>query len=234
MGITSKEQKEYDEAIKWYNKAITLTKDSLSIIKYINNKAVVFIKQGSYKKAITQLHSIKYSSVIKKDTSAYAKVIDNIAHCKSKLNDLNAEKELQEALKLRKKIKDFSGQFASYIHLTEHNQDLKQNEIALHYAKRAYQIAQKINSPTSKLEALSYFIQLEDYRTEIVQEFQSLTSSINDSKQRNEYKFAKVKYDVEDTRKSNLLLKAQNAKSANQKTSSCDTSDTNVGNRNSY
>ena len=49
-----------------------------------------------------------------------SKIIDNLAYAKSKFDYTESAELSLNALQLRKESKDYSGQFASYIHLTEH------------------------------------------------------------------------------------------------------------------
>ncbi|WP_103068149.1 tetratricopeptide repeat-containing sensor histidine kinase [Aquimarina sediminis] len=212
LGIITKNQHNYSDAKNWYKKALfLLKKDSIKIAAVKSNIAVVNIKQGNFEKAINILNKVLTNNGFGEKTKQKARAMDNLAYAKSKLNDSEAEKELIQAFRYRKKINDVSGQFASNIHLTEHYQDRKQYGKALIYANNAYQIAKTLQSGTSKVEALSYLIKLKDNpKTEAI-EFERLNDSINIARQRAKNQFAKIKYETDQYREENLIMKAKNA-----------------------
>ena len=120
MAISSKKQKNYDEALYYYKKAYDIALDSIVRLNIINNEAVVHIKQKMYNKAKAKLDPIIKLNLLSTDSLLLAKIKGNLAFAKSKLNDANAEKELLGALNLRKRIRDNSGLFANNIHLAEY------------------------------------------------------------------------------------------------------------------
>ncbi|WP_282087078.1 tetratricopeptide repeat-containing sensor histidine kinase [Aquimarina algiphila] len=214
LGIATKRLKNYDDAIIWYNKALEISIDSLKIITLKNNIAVAYIKQGEYKIAMDALYKILEYPIIKKKLKQKARVIDNLAFVKSKLNFPEAEKELIQALQYREEINDLSGEFASNIHLTKHYQDQNLNKKALTHANNAYKIANKLQSETSKTEALSYLIKLKDNPKAEAIEFEKLNDSINIARQQAKNQFAKIKYETDQYRERVLELKTETAENA--------------------
>ena len=160
-------------------------------IKY--NIALALLKNGQYDVSKKRFDKILDLSVLNKKPALKSRVLDMRAFAKSKLNDPTAEKELLEALALKKEIKDYNGQFASYIHLTEHYQSHNQYSTALEYAKKAYKIAKKIKSADAQTEALSYLIQLEENPKKAAVKYQRLTDSITTARQQAKNQFAKIK-----------------------------------------
>ncbi|MBQ4819606.1 tetratricopeptide repeat protein [Aquimarina sp. MMG016] len=211
LGITTNRQKNYVDAIKWYKKALELTKDTLKSLGIRNNIALASIKQGNYNISINDLHKILEYPVIEKKPKLKARVMDNLAFAKSKLSYPKAEEELIAVLELRKEFNDLAGQFASNIHLTEHYQDRKQYKKALTYANNAYEIANKLRSPKSKIEALSYLIKLKDNPKLEAIEFERLNDSTNVARQQAKNQFVKIKYETDQYREENLRVKAKNA-----------------------
>ncbi|GAA4271473.1 ATP-binding protein [Aquimarina gracilis] len=209
LAISSSRKKDYADAISWYEKAVSITSDSISLLKYHNNIAVALIHQAKYKTAQKKLVTIISSSILGQDSILLSKVKDNLAYTKSLLNEPTAEKELLQALEIRKKIKDYSGQFASCIHLTEYYQNRNQDNIALDYANKAYHIANQIKSTESKLKTLSLLIDLENNPKKVAKEYRKLNDSINDYRSKIKNQFAKIIYGVEEKQKENLLLKTE-------------------------
>ncbi len=221
LSITSKEQKNYDEALEWNKRALdSVNKNTLEAIKYINTKGVILIKQGKYKKALETLSEAYSNQRIfePKYKNTKARVLDNMAYAKSKLNDPNGLNKLIEALKLRKETNDFSGQFASYIHLVSHHKDRNQNEVALQYAENAFEIAKEIKGAEAKLEALSYILTLaKEPKKEFVLEYQRLNDSINTFRQKIKNQFAKIKYKTDEAQETVIRQNIQIAQNKYEK-----------------
>ncbi len=224
LAISSKRQNNYNESIYWYNKAIIQTKNQTDKLIYKNNLALVHLTNNNSKKAIDILSKLSVDT-LKLNKKEKARILNNLAYAKWSANkSYLAEDELKRTLKIRLDENDFSGKFSSYIHLIEYYKNLKQDKIAIGNAKRAYQIAEELKSATSKIEALSYLIQLEENPKEVAIEYQRLTDSIYIARLQAKNQFAKIKYDTEKNRKKVLELKAETAekdlrivRSANQK-----------------
>ncbi len=207
LGITTKELKNYSDSKNWYLQALEFAKDSVDIIKIQNNIGVVNLKLGKYKETLESLTKYTRSPIISKSPALKAKVLDNIAFSKSKLNYPNAEKELKLVLDYRKNSNDISGQFASNIHLAEHFLIRKNNKKALIYTNQAYEIAKTIHSSTSKVKALSYLIKLKNNPKIEAVELQRLTDSINTSRIQAKNQFAKIQYETDRYREENFRVK---------------------------
>ncbi|MEW7292191.1 tetratricopeptide repeat-containing sensor histidine kinase [Aquimarina sp. 2304DJ70-9] len=209
LAISSNRQNNYDEAIYWYNKAISETKNQTHKLIYKNNLAIVYSKNNNFEKAINLLSKLAIDTLTI-NRKEKARIYDNLAYIKWLDNkNYRAEDELNRNLKIRLSENDFSGQFASYVHLIEYHKNLKQDKIAIKYAHNAYEIAKKINGAKSKVEALSYLIQLEDNPKKVANEYRRLTDSLTDARGMAKNQFAKVKYDTEKNRERVLELKAE-------------------------
>ncbi|EZH75758.1 hypothetical protein ATO12_02935 [Aquimarina atlantica] len=211
LGIATKRLKNYDDAIIWYNRALKISIDSLKVITLKNNIAVINIQQKKFQLVIDSLSKLVKLPILEKDIKVKLRVMDNLGFAKSKLNYPEAEKELLQVLRIRQKIKDISGQFSSTIHLVKHYQDNKQNRTAIYYAKNAYEIATKMGWATSKVEALSYLIDLKKNPKNEAIEYKNLTDSITTARQQAKNQFAKIKYETDQYREENLKIKEQNA-----------------------
>ena len=158
FGIADKELSLYDDAIFYYNQAVKEAKDQVSKQSPLNNIAVIYIKQQKYDKAIKILESILDTKAFDKFIKSKARVIDNLgfAYFKKGLNEKGLQ-YMNEGLELRIKADDFYGSLESYFHLSEFysKKDTKKSN---DYAKKAYEIATKLNSVDERLRALSFLI----------------------------------------------------------------------------
>lgn len=80
IGIIYYENKNYDKAIEFYNKALELTKDSLGIIVLENNIASAYIDSGDEQRALKKLYSLLTSSVLDRHLDEKALVLNNIGY----------------------------------------------------------------------------------------------------------------------------------------------------------
>ncbi|GAA3521055.1 hypothetical protein GCM10022393_39240 [Aquimarina addita] len=211
LGIVTKDQYNFSDAKNWYTNALKLSNDSLKIAAIKNNIALVDIKQEKFSSAINSLDLILKNTRFEKQSKQKARVMDNLAYAKSKLNYYEAEKELKIALEFRKKINDVKGQFASNIHLIQYYINRDQNQKALQYAKDAYEIALLTNSVISKIEVLSYLIRLEDNPKTFAIEYYKLTDSVKIARLQAKNQFAKIKYETDNLREAKIVLEKETA-----------------------
>lgn len=209
LGVASKEQFQFEEALSWYNRGIASTKENKTTITLKQNKAVLLIKKDNYIEALQLYNSLLQESFVHNNASLKAKVIDNRAYALFKLENPAAEKEMLAALSLRKLDKDYTGLFASNIHLAEFYKQVNKKR-SLNYANEALQIAQKIKSPDARLEALSAIMDLENApnaRTTAIN-YRNLKDSTLRAKQLQNTSYLKFKYKTEEITNENNLLHA--------------------------
>ena len=210
IAISAKKQRDYAEAIYWYNKAIEIATDHLSKITYLNNKANAYRYLKQYDKAIEMLSELEQDTILlNKDVRSKARIIDNLSYTKWLAN--NKEDVLEDflfALNLRKEDHDFFGQIASYAHLSDYYLG-KNPKIALEYATKMYQMTIVQKSPKDQLEALEKLASLENPTKAKVyfQRYMQLNDSLQIAAEKALNKFVKLEYDNEKNREENLQLK---------------------------
>lgn len=213
LAISSFNLDNYSESIYWYKKAIETNEDSFSQALYKNNLAVSYLFEKDYSQSIIYLSELINDSISHKSPDLKSKVIDNLAFTRWKQNpEMNVERELNEALKVRIENDDHWGQIASHAHLSDYFSNKNQN-ISLDHAHKMYQKATEVNSPDDRLEALQKLITLESsanskkYSIQYVSINDSLVAARNQAKD----KFAKIRYDSEKNREENEILRAETA-----------------------
>lgn len=211
LGISSSNLKNYPEAIRYYDQALRFAQNSSYRITYLNNKAVAYEKMKKYDQAIAIYLSIIDSS--KNDMREYAMTLSNLAKARW-LRDSSypALPEFWEALQIRKDSNDKWGLNASYAHLSDYYAS-SLTDSALIYAKKMYAVAQQLNSPDDKLEALEKLGKLSSPNA--AKQYFLIHNQLNESIQlaRNAAKnqFALIRYDAEKSRAENIRLQKQNA-----------------------
>jgi signal transduction histidine kinase len=211
LGISSKELYNYDDALYYYDKAKSATKEALPKLSLENNIANLYIKKQEYKIAIGILEPIIKEKILDTVFTSKAKALDNLGFSYFKVNRNQEGLDLMnQALIIRKKENNSFGKIGSYLHLSEYFR--KNNpQKAKEYALEAYQTAVTIHSVDERLESLSFLVANNFGNT--TNEYAVAYIQLNDSilKVRNNAKnqFAKIKYDSDWNRSENLKLKAQ-------------------------
>lgn len=207
LAINSKRRFLYRDAITNYNKALNISKNQKSKIKYKNNIAIVYKELKEYPKSILIFKTLLKDSVISRKTKA--RVLDNLAHTKWLQNsESKVLEDLLFAKLLKLKNKDSYGLIASYSHLSDYFEE-KNKRKSLLYANKMYQIAKKENATNSLLEALDKILNLETPQKSIkyYKESIRLRDSLQEANTKRQYKFAKIKYNYEEEEKQKLKFK---------------------------
>ncbi len=207
LSIVKKEEKEYTKSLEYKDKAIQLlrnsvdtlkSKDSISLIKLLNSKAVINIKKGDYVTALGLLDQIYTFPVInlKNNLDVKALVLDNLGVVNGKLNNKEAESVLLEAYQIRDSINNKTGLNASYIHLCEFYIDNKKLGKALAWAERAFTNAKEIKSLIAQKEALHYITQLQNVpQKKYIDAYKKVTDSLTSLTNHTRSIYAEEKYE---------------------------------------
>lgn len=195
-GILYEEQFNFKEARHYYQKCYGLKINSLSRSTITNNISVVYLDEGHYAQAAAILCPLVSNDSLIAAPIIHAKVLDNLGYAYFKLHKPEGFSLLQKALQIRIGLQLDSELIASYLHLADFYKDVDVSK-GLFYARKAYQSAEKVNSPDDKIEALHYCI-----ATAPVQEVKrlalrqiALSDSINRVRQTAKNEFAKIRYD---------------------------------------
>lgn len=209
LAISSRKQKDFHEAIYWYDKAISVSTNELSKVTCQNNKANAYRDLKEYDKSIALLFELSKDSILISNPKTNARIIDNLAFTRwSANNNAAVLPDLLKALFIRINENDLSGLIASYAHLSDYYKQ-KSPETALEYATKMHKQATDQKSPQDQLEALEKLIEFEtsNKAKEYYGRYVKLNDSVNEAEQKALNKFVKLKYDTEKNREENLQLK---------------------------
>jgi signal transduction histidine kinase len=212
LGIAYTAQNDFENAIKYYNKAYLVTEDKLykAIIK--NNIGVVYLEDKKYNNALTTLEPLLQDDTLQKHPIEYAKVLDNLGFTHFKTNNLHGITFLKKALKIREDQKINYELIASYLHLAEFYEK-KDTKKAQYFAELEYVMASKTNSVDDRIRALKFLVKntvgavSQKYAMQQIQ----LSDSINSVRQKSKTQFAKIKYDA-----SKAIKETENQKNQKQ------------------
>ena len=161
LAISSRKQKDFNEAIYWYDKAISISTNDLSKVTCKNNKANAFRDLKEYDKSISLLSEILNDAILISNPKTEARIIDNLAFTKWSANKNAAVlPDLLKALSIRINENDLFGLIASYAHLSDYYKE-KSPKTAFEYATKMYKQATDQDSPQDQLEALEKLIEFD-------------------------------------------------------------------------
>lgn len=128
LGTSALKQLDYEDAIKYFDKAILNTASREHRLTYINNKGNVYLDKKDYDTAIKY-----YSRVIKAfeidstitNIKLKAKAIGNYGFTSwKKTSEIIFLKDIERALKIKDSLEDIPGMIISYGHLSEVYEEL--------------------------------------------------------------------------------------------------------------
>jgi len=206
LGRNSSNLKNYDAAIDYYNEVLKRSRHENFKDIALNNQAVSYQDMGRYAEAINIYRSIINKS--KNNKEEYARVLSNLAKTRWLADSTyQAAPDLLMALHIREAEKDEWGLNASYAHLSDYYAS-KESDSALFYAGKMYFMAQHLNSPDDKLEALRKLIALSPPATskQYFLRYEFLSDSIQTIRNAAKNQFALIRYNAQKNKADNLRL----------------------------
>lgn len=207
LGNISQDLKQYDEAITFYNKAMTFSKGTDYLFEVMNGKATAFQKNGNYHDAIAIYDSAL--TINPTNQLLVARVIDNRARTKWLQNrGYSALPEFQAALKIRSDSQYNLGLNASYAHLSDYYAKLNADS-ALWYAQKMREKAKENQSPGDILEAIDKLIRITNspaLKEQWYEEYKTLNDSLQLSRDTTVNRVALIRYDAQKSKADNLIL----------------------------
>lgn len=212
LAISSGSMLNFNEELYWYDRALELNTDHYFKVSIENNKAVAYTLLKRYDDAIKTLEAVKNDTILDNELHLKSKVIDNLAYAKWLKNpSLNIESELLKALDIRKEIDYAHGQSVNLQHLSEYY-EAKDPQRAADYAKQMYDLSFVTGNIEARLSALKKLIEINSgSNPSVIKEFIELNDSLQLSRSKTKYQFAKLKYDADKNRNEIQALSLERA-----------------------
>jgi signal transduction histidine kinase len=210
LGIVYMKLYDYDNALYYYNKGINLKIDTIRKLKFKHNIAVVYMAKQDYNRAIQILVPLALKKEVINDSASFSKVLDNLGYSYFKVGNPKGIVYLNQALKIKKRIKGDWGLAVSYLNHTKYYKETNPR-LANDYAQLAYEKATKVNNVDDRLESLALLIQTSTGNESKIysEKYIHINDSITKVRQNARNQFAKIKYDSKKDKEENLLLKNQ-------------------------
>ncbi|WP_131539916.1 tetratricopeptide repeat-containing sensor histidine kinase [Pedobacter nototheniae] len=210
LAIATYKLKDYENAFKFYDLAIHFSTDLKNINLYLNNKAKAYQELKKYNEALNI-----YDRIFKetnKNSLEYARALTNVSFTKWLQNpNYNPRPELLKALNIRERENDLWGLNSSYASLS-YFYSKKNTDSALIYAEKMYRIANKLNSPKDKLQALYRLVSYGPPKKtkQYFEIYEDLSDSLQTVSNIAKNQFALIKYEAEKSKIELLKAKADN------------------------
>ena len=199
----------YEDALSYYEKAITASPTTKDQQVYTNNLATVYIDKGNYKKAQEVLKLLISNAKIEKGSITYARILDNLAYAEWHLQK-PAKENLLVGLAIRKAQKDARGQIASFTHLAEVYAN-SNRDIAVRYLDTVVQLSKQLKMPKAEQDALTLLMSIAPNNISAKKRYIVLQDSLFQNSLKVKTQFAKLKYDDQVKQQAILKLKAETA-----------------------
>lgn len=211
LGVASGNLKNYDDAKRFYNKALLFTKDPVDKLMLFNNLAIAYHNEKDFTKAISIYKKLIDS--IGSKSEFYPRLLLNYSRSKwFQNNNYDPVKNYLLAEKLSENWDDDWDKDAAYAYLAAYYLN-KKPDSAKFYAKKMLTLAKKLQYPADELEALQTLIKLSD-GTETQQYFDQYSKtqdSLVNAQNKAKNQFALIRFDSEKAKTENLILQKEHA-----------------------
>ena len=210
LGTNHRKLYNYQDAEKYFLKAIALTESDENRLGIKNNQAVNYLDNGEFTRAAKLLKEIVEDSLLNRKSSQYARVLDNLAYA-IWLSDKPINKEsFFKSLNLRKQANDKRGMISSYTHLGEFYSKTEPQR-AEAYFDTVIQLSKTIRAPRAEKEVLRDLINMYPNRIGLRDRYDFLQDSLYTRELKVKTQFAKYKYDDRLKQESILRLEKEKA-----------------------
>ncbi|WP_417800832.1 tetratricopeptide repeat-containing sensor histidine kinase [Tenacibaculum sp.] len=204
LGLLQEDIKEYNKAIYYFHKAMEYSNRLNTRLKrgeYItvnNNIGNIFLKKKEYSKALEFYYKDFKIPFITK--TQYARILDNIAHCKLLMKDtLDVKKNLQRALAIRDSLKNKEGILTSKIHISDYYKYIKDTVEALQYAKEANLLAKELKNGRDYLTTLNQLANLDKQNSKkYLDRYIVFNDSLISAERRIQNKFTRIEFETDE------------------------------------
>lgn len=210
LGNISTATLDYNNALRYYNKALKLrktTKDEK--IDILHNIAWVYLEMKQFKKAAYIFEYLLTKKESRYNIEVYTLTLTNLANCYLELGNPKALQYFLKSLRIAIKTNNIS-KIYTYNSLSDYYKQ-KDFDLSNNYAKLGYEAATLLRIPDKRLACLQLLIELNTGATakNYALQYLHLNDSITKVRQRAKNQYAKIRYDSKKEREENLQLKVQ-------------------------
>lgn len=208
LAITGKKQKNYDAALKWYDKALAIDTTSKYAPLIAVNKGSVLLRKNENEKAHAMFSKLAEKKILKLTDERRSTVLDFWGLSKTRLNLKNGLAMMQEAKTIRENADLRGGLVLSYLHLATYFKN-RDKPLALDYAQKAVKLA---SNPDRILSGLKLVAEISSVNgKKAFQRYIALNDSLVTARGLVVDKFAKIRFESEQQEKQISQLQSTTA-----------------------
>ena len=208
LGLINKDLNKNEEAIKNYQKALTVAQKQKDSFYIYNNIGLLYHAQDNFIIARNYFNTAQKLARGAQDSINIAIAMDSWGLNEVKLENLDGLAAMKSALQLRKRLKDESRIYTSYRHLTAFYKEQENLKMATLYADSAIQQA---NTYSVEYKEDALFNKLSLSADSDITSYLRINDSISRSKLINENKFSGAKYNLKVEKKQKELALKESA-----------------------
>ncbi|MEZ7498227.1 ATP-binding protein [Flavobacterium sp. Arc3] len=219
LGITYGEIEEFDNALAYHNKALSVIDDNVIPIEFqsratsYNNIGFLYLNAKKYALAKSYFQKgLEEEKLSIQKPYVFALLLDNLAYAKFKLNESTGLPDLfYRSLKLKDSLKFTNGVFINKIHLSEYFASKKDTVNALKYSNEALMLAKSMNVSRDVLVALKQLSIIEPKKAAVYnREYIHINEELQNAERRMGEKFSRIEYETDVIKGENSDLTIQN------------------------
>ncbi|MGB6150957.1 MAG: tetratricopeptide repeat protein [Pricia sp.] len=216
LGSVTKELKEFDRALEYYNTALEYQKKIKFKNNYNldvqNNIGVVYQEKSDFEKSLEYFEKIlKTKNLLETETKLYALTLNNLASSKFKSGDKTDLRGIfEKAIQIQDSINDIFGISRTHYNFADYYLNQNDTTNALNQAKKAYQYAKLANNNERILETLRILSKTDPNKSSLYnQEYITLNDSLQEEERQIRDKFARIRFETDEYIAENEMLASE-------------------------
>ncbi|MBU2976224.1 tetratricopeptide repeat-containing sensor histidine kinase [Zobellia sp. B3R18] len=216
LGSITKELKEFDRALDYYNTALQyqmkIDAPNNYLLSLNNNIGVVYLEQGNYKESIPYFEEVlKNKNLSTERPSLYAMALNNLTYSKAKVNfESDLSSNFKKVIKIQDSIGEIQDISRSYYCFADYYLGKQDTVQAITQAKKAMGYAKIASNNDRFLKSLQLLAKLEPEKSSYyTQQYISLNDSLQQVERQARNKFARIRFETDEFIAENEILSRQ-------------------------
>lgn len=219
LGIIYNEREEYDKALEYHNKALSMLEDKSIPLEFqlkatsLNNIGYVYLNMHNFNQAKKYFKKgLEQKNLFNDYTILYAMLLDNLAYSKFKSRDFTElPSQFYKSLRIRDSLNFESGIILNKIHLSEYYAFKKDTFKAIQFSKQALILSRTSNKLRNTLNALKQIAIVDAKKaSKYSKEYIEINEKLQKAERKMGEKFSRIEYETSEIKDQNSNLQEKN------------------------